>query len=113
MTQQDLSTAAKVDLKTVNSFEARNSWPIARSRGRIEKALGWEPGALQRIAEEEPDEPTPRLSETARRMVREELGDELAARVIAHADHLSSGRAGEDREIPPSSPARTDRRSAG
>jgi len=107
--------AARVDLKTVNSFEARYSWPIARSRGRIEKALGWEPGALQRIAEEEPDDVPAPMSEHLRRVMREELGDERAARLIAHDEHLASGR------TPPAAPedagpqesARRGRRSAG
>lgn len=55
MTQQALAAAASVDLKTVNSIEARGSWPQARTRARIEKALGWPPGEYQRIAEEEPE----------------------------------------------------------
>lgn len=76
-------------------------------------------GALEDILEidlsgEEADRsPPPRLSDATRQMMREELGDELAAQLIAQADHMASGRAPAAGGGRPSGPARTDRRSAG
>jgi len=36
--------------------------------------------------------PPPALTEETKQAMREELGDEMAARLIAHAEHLASGR---------------------
>lgn len=60
MTQQQLADAANVDIKTIGSLETRGRWPIARTRARIEKALGWSPGEMGRIADDEPP-PEPRI----------------------------------------------------
>lgn len=50
MTQQELAGAAGVDTKTIWSLETGGRWPIARTRARIEKALSWPQGELDRIA---------------------------------------------------------------
>lgn len=79
MTQQELADAADVDTKTIGSLERRGRWPIARNRARIEKALGWPPGEMERIASTEPDEPelpTPAELEDLREHMREVLGEE-------------------------------------
>ena len=54
MTQQQLSAAAGVDSKTIGNLESRGRWPIATTRARIEKALGWPSGEMERIASLEP-----------------------------------------------------------
>jgi len=61
MTQQELADAADVDTKTIGNLERRGKWPIARTRARIEKALGWPPGEMERIASEESEQPPPSL----------------------------------------------------
>jgi transcriptional regulator with XRE-family HTH domain len=50
MTQQDLAREAKVDAKTIGNLETRGKWPIARTRARIEEALGWPDGEMTRLA---------------------------------------------------------------
>ena len=52
MTQQELADAAGVDLKTIGNLERRGRWPIARTRARIERALNWESGEMERLAAE-------------------------------------------------------------
>ncbi len=52
LTQEELAVRAGVDIKTIGNFERRGRWPIARTRARIERALGWMPGELDRIANE-------------------------------------------------------------
>lgn len=56
-TQRRLAEEAGVAERTVQNLEAGKR-PQARIRGRIERALGWEPGELRRIAEGQP-EPEP------------------------------------------------------
>lgn len=56
MTQQQLADTAGVDVKTIGSLERRGRWPIARSRARIEAALRWPPGELERLAEDSDDQ---------------------------------------------------------
>jgi transcriptional regulator with XRE-family HTH domain len=80
MTQQELADAADVDTKTIGNLERRGKWPIARNRAKIEKALGWPPGELERIAaeapeEEEPELPTPEELDDLRRHALEVLGE--------------------------------------
>lgn len=52
MTQQELADRAGIDVKTIGSLETRDRWPIARTRARIEEALGWPDGEMTRLAEE-------------------------------------------------------------
>jgi transcriptional regulator with XRE-family HTH domain len=111
MTQRELADAAGVDIKTIGSLEKRGRWPIARTRAAIERALKWPPGEMKRIADQEPAPPA--LSEATQRMMREELGDEVASALIAHAEHLASGRSEEARDDPPSGSGGTGRRFAG
>jgi transcriptional regulator with XRE-family HTH domain len=56
MTQQELADAARVDVKTIGNLEKRGTWPIARTRARIEDALGWPADELERVAGEPPDD---------------------------------------------------------
>lgn len=52
MTQQELADLAGIDAKTIGNLETRDRWPIARTRARIEEALGWPDGEMTRLAEE-------------------------------------------------------------
>lgn len=98
MTQQELADAAGVDIKTIGNLESRGRWPIARTRARIEKALGWEPGELQRIAESEPKEPE--IPPTLMATIRRTLPPDDQARVIEAIRQTLSGdrSAGEEEE---------------
>jgi len=50
MTQGELGAAAGVDVKTIGNLESRGTWPIARTRAKLEEALGWPVGEMARIA---------------------------------------------------------------
>ncbi len=54
MTQQELSNAAGVDLKTVYNLESGTRWPIAKTRVAVSAALRWEGDALTAIADGRP-----------------------------------------------------------
>lgn len=75
LTQQELADAAGVDIKTIGNLESRGRWPIARTRARIENALGWQAGEMQRISETAP-EPAPEPD-----VLAEEFGEDNAARL--------------------------------
>lgn len=45
----DLARAAAIHLDTVTDFLNGSRWPKLRSQARIERALGWPPGALSQI----------------------------------------------------------------
>jgi transcriptional regulator with XRE-family HTH domain len=73
MTQQELAGMAGVDLKTIGNLESRGRWPIARTRARIESALGWPDGEMERLAAqgEEPSVP-PEVVAALRRAYRDD-----------------------------------------
>ena len=50
LSQADLAALAGVDPGTVSGLETGRRWPRAGQQVRIEKALGWEPGRIERIA---------------------------------------------------------------
>ncbi|TDD60910.1 transcriptional regulator [Actinomadura rubrisoli] len=51
LTQEEVAERAEVDRKTIYNLEAAERWPQAKTRSRIERALRWYPGDLQRAAE--------------------------------------------------------------
>lgn len=57
LTQHQLAAKAGVDPKTVGDLVRAVRWPIARTRAKIERALGWPPGELTRIRSERPGGP--------------------------------------------------------
>lgn len=57
LAQRDLAELAGVDVKTINTLESGERWPQATTRSKVELALQWISGDLQRIAEG--GEPTP------------------------------------------------------
>ena len=104
MTQQELAGVARVDIKTIGNLESRGVWPIARTRGRIEAALGWEPGALARIAAEAEGESQPpsalldeRLGEDAeviRTLLRDMLPEQAEAVLAGLEERLRQRASG-------------------
>jgi transcriptional regulator with XRE-family HTH domain len=56
LTREELADKAGVNAKTIYRLEREGRWPIARTRDKIERSLGWASGDMQRIAEGE--EPT-------------------------------------------------------
>lgn len=108
MTQQQLADKAGVDAKTIGNLESRGKWPIARTRARIEQALGWPPGELARIAAGS----QPKIvSPNARKVLRRELDDEDYRRVIGLLEGTLTWPAGETR--PAAGEAQGDGRPAG
>jgi hypothetical protein len=77
MDRAELAAAAKIDPKTVYNLEIRHRWPIAVTRAKIEEALRWPSGEMERIAsevpEEEPEMPTPEELERLKDHMREVL----------------------------------------
>ena len=92
MTQLELAEAAGVDAKTVNGVIRRGVWPYARTRARIEAALGWPPGEMARIAAEDDAAPRRATPEGLLAAIYDELPPERAARVAALVEAELSGR---------------------
>jgi len=89
--QQELANRLGVNRKTVDNWENGRTQP-ASSIGALEDLLGIS------FSDADRSPPARELSERTRQLMREELGDEMAARLIAHAEHLASGR------TPPAAP---------
>jgi len=49
LTQQQLADKAGVDTGTISSLERAGTWPWAKNRAAIERALGWGTGSLSEI----------------------------------------------------------------
>jgi len=120
-TLADAAASAGLNVDTLSDLESGRTWPRNKTLRLLEGAYGQEAGELDRVAEEAEadaaDRPPParELSERTRQLMREELGDEMAASLIAHAEHLASGRlpsAAEKGDHPQGS-ERKGRRSAG
>jgi len=93
MTQAQLADAAKVDAKTLGDLIRGRRWPIAKSRARIEEALGWPPGEIARIASASPEEAPRRVTpEGLLQAIYDELPAERAERVAAVVEAELSGR---------------------
>lgn len=55
----DLARRAGIDHGTAADFVAGDRWPIHKTQGRIEDALGWSPGTIDRLTHEA--EPMPEM----------------------------------------------------
>ena len=99
LSQADLAVAAGVDPGTVSGLETGRRWPRAGQQVRIEKALGWEPGRIERIArgqvQEQVSDPFADVSRAARRagLTAAELAafDALSAALRAAREHPNGG----------------------
>ncbi|PZG49830.1 hypothetical protein C1I98_10970 [Spongiactinospora gelatinilytica] len=69
LTQQQLASVAEIDVKTIFNLESGERWPHARTRARIEAALGWAAGTLTEIAAGR--DPRPSASATSARRYAE------------------------------------------
>jgi len=70
LTQKGLAVRAGVSERTIQNLEAgRRPQPLIR--GKIEKALGWEPGEFRRIAEQPQDGPASLIPRSLRREITE------------------------------------------
>jgi len=49
LTQEDVADRGGVSVRTVQGFEA-GTWPNPATRARLEKAVGWPPGEIHRLA---------------------------------------------------------------
>lgn len=76
MTQEQVADAAGVVLRTVQNFEY-GVWPNPRTRARLERAVGWSPGEISRLASPAKAYIDPQLLDRAR-----ELDDEQAEWMI-------------------------------
>jgi hypothetical protein len=92
MTQNQLAVAATVDAKTVGDLIRARRWPIAKSRGRIEAALGWPPGEIARIASGEDTAPRRATPEGLVAAIYEALPPDRARRVAELVEAELSGR---------------------
>lgn len=102
--QQELADRVGVHVNSVQKWEAGTHYP-RRKLGKLEEVLGIS-------LSDKPEPPPRRLSEHTKQMMREELGDELAAQLIAHQEHLVSGRTSSGQDDRPPGSARTGRRPA-
>jgi len=111
----ELSDRAGVARSTIDGWQRNPRKPQAKSVNAIADVLGIDRAEALRLAGivGEPQEPAARLSEEIKRQMRDELGDELAAKLIAHAEHLArAGTSGTGDDRPPGS-AGKDQRKAG
>lgn len=119
-TKAQLADRSGVSRPTVDNWRTNPKPPQARSVNAVADALGIPREHALRLAgviagpSEAERSPPPALSEATKAMMREELGDELAARLIAHYEHLVSGRTPPAAEDDPArGSAGKGRRSAG
>jgi DNA-binding XRE family transcriptional regulator len=103
MTQAELAAAASVDTKTIGSLETRGRWPIARSRARIERALSWPAGEMERIASGDDDEPV--VPRDVLDAIKREVAPEDRQRVIDAVERTLRS----EPQPPPIAPAAADR----
>lgn len=107
MDRQELAAEAQVDPKTLYNLEMREKWPIAVTRAKIEKALRWQSGELERIRTAADPEPAPELDDDpelmaalrrAYRIDPEKVRE--AADAVQWAESLPSGEPREAGEFP-------------
>jgi transcriptional regulator with XRE-family HTH domain len=105
LTQRELAAKAAVAERTVQNLEAGKR-PQPLIRGKIERALGWEAGEMERIAARKPEAPPqpPAISPSLLASIRKEFPDDPAAqqRVIDAVERTMRG------EPPPGAQAGAD-----
>lgn len=50
LAQEEVARRARVAVKTVYNFETRGRWPNVVTRTRLEEAVNWPPGEIERLA---------------------------------------------------------------
>lgn len=61
LTQEQVARRGDIVVRTVQNFES-GKWPNARSRARLEKAVDWPPGEIDRVASGQGTDNTPLLA---------------------------------------------------
>jgi transcriptional regulator with XRE-family HTH domain len=89
LTQEQVAARAGIVAKTVYNFES-GRWPNSRTRRRLELAVDWPPGAIERLAEEPEPELDPRLVELASRLTDAEK--EALVRLLRQPRDEGSGQ---------------------
>lgn len=92
MSRDEFAAKAGVDRKTVYNLEKDGKWPIARTRARIEAALGWAPGEMERIASAG-EEPPPLSPDILRAFERRYPDPELRRKAIEALEAVERGEA--------------------
>jgi DNA-binding XRE family transcriptional regulator len=98
MDRGELADTAGVDPKTLYNLEVKGRWPIAVTRAKIEKALHWQSGEMERIASQAAEEePEPAIPQSLLREIMETEGltDEERVAVIAAIDNTLAKERGE------------------
>lgn len=113
MTKAELTDRSGVAKSTIDKWERNPGKPQARSVTKVADALGIPRERAVRLAGIIPPPPARGLSERTQRLMREEVGDEMTAALIAHAEHLASGRIPPAGDAGPRGSSGRDRRSAG
>ena len=72
LSQEDVARRGEIVVKTVHNFEAQGRWPNTRTRARLERAVGWEPGEIARIATVPKPDLDPKLLSLASQLTDEE-----------------------------------------
>lgn len=93
MDRQELAKKARVDPKTLYWLETGQKWPIAVTRAKVEKALGWASGEMERIraaAGAEPEAPDV-LAEVWGRDVADSVRREVRERAPQQAEMILRG----------------------
>ena len=87
LTQEDVAARAGVSVRTVQGFEA-GTWPNPATKARLEKAVGWPPGEIARLAAP----PVPFIDPQLLDRVSELSDDELEA-LLVRVGELREARA--------------------
>lgn len=80
---RDLVRESGVDAGTLGDFLSGQRWPRIATRGRIESALGWDPGTISAIEDGENVGPPDQAAEYVSRAdaLRDATKDELLAEI--------------------------------
>jgi transcriptional regulator with XRE-family HTH domain len=111
LTQKGLALKAGVSERTVQNLEGGKR-PQPLIRGKLEKALGWEPGEFRRIAEQQQDGPASLIPRSLRREITENEDLTPAEKEAVLAAIEATLRGGEAGSAGPSSAGGERRRPA-
>src|SRR5215813_11370723 len=68
LAQEEVARRGRIAVKTVYNFEARGRWPNVITRNRLEEAVGWPLGEIERLAAAPSPGLDPQLLELASRL---------------------------------------------
>lgn len=96
LTQEETARRGNVSVRTVINFESQGTRPNAVSRARLERAVQWPSGEIDRIASPPEDE---RLSSRLRAQIEREYDAATAAQIIAFIEAATEPSEGERRAV--------------